>query len=379
MDEQNVIQGQTVIEGDGKRSVYAGETYYGISPVKRSNYNWVIGTSYFSIGLAGASQILSTVLDLSDIPDKKSMVRTGRYIALAGSLITPALYIEELGTPRKWYNMLRIVRPTSLMSTGGVWALTDFGISCGFAAMGQVLEDVGFKKTGSVLARIAGITGMPVAAFMSTYMGTELEETSTPLWAEASPMLPSLFGLNSASNALAVFELTGEYTAASEESMRPVRFLAMITEAAEIAQLRLIENRWTSASRASALYKARYKLLYRTGLVTLGKLAGVLLRAAEFIAGPQWKRFRPLASLLSLTTGFFLPTIILSAGNRSAERPEDYFEYTSRVRVEEAAKSAPLQKGEPGPPKTLSVMKWVAIGALALGAAAVVMRPKKAY
>lgn len=65
---------------------------------------------------------------------------------------------------------------------------------------------------------------------------------------------------------------------------------------------------------------------------------------------------------------------------RSAERPQDYFEFTSPAPVQKTvAKSVTLRKGETGPPKRLSIMKWVVIGALALGAVALVMKPRKAY
>ncbi len=383
MDEKHAVQEEGALvrhDGNGQKTAYEGGTYYDLPPVKHSTYHWMIGASYFSIGLAGASQVLSAILDLSDVPDKEPMVRTGRYAALAGSLVTPALYIIDLGAPRKWYHMLRIYRRTSLMSVGGAWLLTAFGVSSGGAALGQALEDLGYRTPGRIFSGVFGIPAALVGSFMSIYMGTELEETSTPLWAETSPLLSSLFGLSNASNALALFELAGESSHTQEEGVRPVRFLAMLSEAAAIFQLRRVELRWTESGRASALYRSRYDLLYRTGLVTLGKTIGLLLRAADFLGGTAWRRFRPLASLATLATGYALPTIILYQGNSSADRPEDYFEYTSPAQMKTASPVAGDGSRErPGPPRTLTLMKWLAIAGLAVGTAALVMKPKKAY
>ena len=262
------------------------------------------------------------------------MVRSGRYAALAGSLITPALYIVDLGTPRKWYNMLRIYRRTSLMSVGGAWFLTAFGTASGAVALGQLLDDAGYPGPGSLLARTFSIPAALAGGFMSTYMGTELAETSTPLWAETSPLLAPLFGLSNAADALALFELTGDAAHSSEDTIRPVRFLTMLTEAAAVVQLRRLELRWTRTAGKNT--RSRFALLYFTGLVTLAKAAGIILRGIELIkGGDRWRTLRPLASLATLASGYALPLILLEQGNRSADRPEDYFTYASPGHGEE--------------------------------------------
>ncbi len=360
-------------------AAYAGETYYGLPPIKRSIYRWMIAVGYFSIGLAGSSQMLSAVLDRSDVPDKDPMVRAGRYAALAGTLVTPVLYTAELGTPRKWYNMLRIYRTTSLMSMGGAWLLTGFGMSTGAVALGQLLLDSGYDKAGSAVTRSFSIPAGLAGGFMSMYMGTELEETSTPLWAEASPLLSSLFGAANASNALALFELAGDRAHAGDESMRPVTLLAMITEAASIYQLRQVERRWTSSAHATDHSRSRYALLYRTGLITVGKAIGLAARAARVFGGRQSRGLLSLASIATLATGFGLSAIMLFEGNRSADRAEDYFELTGPVRAQRSSVSGNGGQARAEKPTGLKVAKWLAIAGLAIGTIAIVMKPKKAY
>ncbi len=370
------------VEGNGHHA-YEGDTYYGIPPVKHSIYRGIIAVSYFSIGLGSSAQVLATIIDLADVQDKTPLVRAGRYAALAGSLITPALFIAELGTPRKWYTMLRIYRPTSLMSVGGVWLLTGFGMASGAAALGQALDDAGYEKFWRAFSRVFAVPAALAGSFLSQYMGTELEETSTPLWAEMSPLLSPLFALTNASSAFALFELAGEAAHVSEDAVKPLRILTLLTEAAAVAQLRRVEVRWTRSARISAHYRSRYDLLYRTGLVTLAKAVGLIIRAVELFGGERRRALRPYATAATLLSGAALPFILLDQGNRSADRASDYFEYTSAVPV----RGVPLQAAErgarevrrAGPPRSLSALKWLAIGGLALGTFALLMKPKKAY
>src|SRR5437868_3475756 len=115
---------------------YAGQTYYDQPATKAADYGWLVSSYFFIGGLSAASQFIATVADFSDQAEARPAVRAGRYLALAGSLVCPVLLIADLHTPRRWYNMLRIFRPTSAMSIGA-WALTVFGSLSGLVAVGQ--------------------------------------------------------------------------------------------------------------------------------------------------------------------------------------------------------------------------------------------------
>ncbi|HEX8949906.1 MAG TPA: NrfD/PsrC family molybdoenzyme membrane anchor subunit, partial [Dissulfurispiraceae bacterium] len=306
MNGQSAVleKGEVLHHGvNGKTAEYAGETYYNLPPVKHSAYRWAIGTSFFALGTGGASQILSAVLDFVDGEENSSLVRTGRYVALAGALIAPALYIEELGAPRKWYNMLRIFRPTSLMSMGGVWALTAFGTSSGMAAAGQFSKDMGYVKAGSLIGRVSGVPGAFTGAFMSVYMGTELEETSTPFWSDVSPFLSPIFGLGNASNAIAVMELTAQTNRAAERTLRRLGTLALLTEAGEVLLLQRI-----NAKRKNRPDRFPLSLLRLIGGV---KVASLLLHGAGLFGASRLRRLYPFASLATLAAGYLLPNVIL--------------------------------------------------------------------
>src|SRR5687768_6375194 len=101
-------------------------TYYDWPTVKSSHYRWLITTYFFVGGLAGAAQLIATIVDLVGGRRDRGVVSAGRYLALAGALLSPLFLIKDLHTPSRWYNMLRIARATSPMSIGS-WTLALFG------------------------------------------------------------------------------------------------------------------------------------------------------------------------------------------------------------------------------------------------------------
>ena len=72
----------------------------------------------FTGGIAGFSQILAAVADLFHRDENRGIVRASRYLSLAAVVASPVLLVMDLHTPRRWYNMLRIFRPTSPMNLG---------------------------------------------------------------------------------------------------------------------------------------------------------------------------------------------------------------------------------------------------------------------
>src|SRR5215475_4284489 len=150
---------QTEARGARKLRAYDGETYYNRPALKPSPYGWLIASYLFVGGLAGAAQLIAGIADVCGHDDNQSVVCAGRYLGLAGVLLSPVLLIADLRTPRRWYNMLRIFRRTSAMSTGA-WTLTGFGLLSGVAAAAQAL----YARSGAVAyGRVARYVGVPAA------------------------------------------------------------------------------------------------------------------------------------------------------------------------------------------------------------------------
>src|SRR5947207_6984849 len=97
--------------------------YYGIPLLKEPSWTWEIPLYFFVGGAAGAAAVVGSVAHYTGA-DRK-IVRDARWIAAAGSVISAALLISDLGRPARFLNMLRGFKPQSAMSMG-VWKLGGF-------------------------------------------------------------------------------------------------------------------------------------------------------------------------------------------------------------------------------------------------------------
>ena len=97
--------------------------YYGIPLLKEPSWTWEIPLYFFVGGAAGAAAVIGAIADYTGA-DRK-LVRDARWIAAAGSVISPALLIADLGRPERFLAMLRVFKPQSPMSVG-VWTLLGF-------------------------------------------------------------------------------------------------------------------------------------------------------------------------------------------------------------------------------------------------------------
>ena len=101
-------------------------TYHELPALKPSLYGWTVALYIFVGGMSGGIQILITAIDLLKIPNAETLILCGRAIALAGAILGGILLIIDLHTKHRFYNMLRIFRPTSPMSIG-TYVLMSFG------------------------------------------------------------------------------------------------------------------------------------------------------------------------------------------------------------------------------------------------------------
>ncbi|QYU67947.1 polysulfide reductase NrfD [Leptolyngbya sp. 15MV] len=115
---------------------WRGETYHGRPLTKASSFDWKVSFYVAVVGIAGAAQVIAAVARRQ--PGAEELTRRARVLALAGSAIGPMVLIQHLKTTSRWFNMLRIVRPTSPMSVGS-WLLTAFGGFSGITALGDLL------------------------------------------------------------------------------------------------------------------------------------------------------------------------------------------------------------------------------------------------
>ena len=165
--------------------------YYGRAVLKEPTWKPEIPWYFFAGGLAGASSGLALVARLAG---NERLARRALLAALGGATVSPVLLISDLGRPDRFYNMLRVFKPTSPMSMG-TWILTSFGPSAGIAAVSDLLGV--FPRLG----RFAEVISALLGPALSTYTAVLVADTSIPVWHEARGELPFVFAASSAASA----------------------------------------------------------------------------------------------------------------------------------------------------------------------------------
>jgi protein NrfD len=306
-----------------------GETYYGQPSVKPSPFDWKVAAYVYVAGIAGSSQIIATMADrLGDRRDE-SIVRNGRAVALAGALIGAPLLIVDLKTPERFYNMLRIFRTTSPMSFGS-YILTGFGLFSSLTAAGHFMGERRRDGSRSGMRRVADMMQVPAAflgAGMSTYTAALLSSTSAPVWSAAPEALAVQFGTSAMATAAAALSL-GERMSGDPENCRRLDALAAVAAAGELVAAGLAERCYRVLGVEGTLNTGTLGNTYKIGALAVGLGVPLACHAINALSNRPSRGLSVLGSLALLAGGAMMRQAIFKAGNKSAERPEDYFRLT---------------------------------------------------
>src|SRR3954452_1945523 len=112
------------------------EGYYGLPLLKRPTWTWEVPVYFWVGGAAGASALIGAVAGRMGAGQR--LARDARWMAAAGSALSPPLLISDLGRPERFLNMMRVFKPDSPMSVGS-WTLLTFGTASGAAAAADLL------------------------------------------------------------------------------------------------------------------------------------------------------------------------------------------------------------------------------------------------
>src|SRR5215213_3719407 len=123
-------------ETDAKRK---DKNYYGIPPIKRAHWTWQIPIYFWIGGIGAGVHLFSTMAQILGHKDE-ALTRASRYTLLLTMIVSPVLLIWDLGRPERFYNMLRILKLRSPMSTQS-WSVFAFGNLGGLIAARQAAED----------------------------------------------------------------------------------------------------------------------------------------------------------------------------------------------------------------------------------------------
>jgi formate-dependent nitrite reductase membrane component NrfD len=303
--------------------------YYGVPPIHKPHWSWLIIAYFFLGGLSAGSSVVATAAELFGDRDDADTVRVGRYLALLALLPCPVLLILDLGRPERFYTMLRVFKLRSPMSLG-TWGLTVFG---GLTTLSGMIQGSRDGLLGGPVGRLRdwptrmlGASATPFGFFVGGYTGVLLGATAVPLWAKNARLLGPLFlssavAASCAAISLVLALLPGRRRPALERLQRAEAVAAAGELAISIA-LHL-----NSGRLGAPLTEGRLGRIHLGGSLGLGILTPFALHWAGARLGLPHRLVTVLSSLASLTGGLVVKYAVVMAGHASADDPAATFEY----------------------------------------------------
>jgi hypothetical protein len=286
----------------------AAAGYYGLPLLKDPPWIWTVPLYFFVGGAAGASAIITTAARV--IEGETPLVRSARWIAVAGAALSPALLIADLGRPARFLNMLRVIKPQSPMSVG-VWTLVAFSVAVDTAAgIRYVLSSTDAPRPVRAVLNGAGAAadaaGAIFGSVIATYTGVLVGVSAIPVWSSNVRLLPFHFGASGLASASAMLELQHDH--------RALHRIGAGAAAAETIVGLLIELR--SSRTQEPLKRGASGRLTRLG----GFLSGPASLAIRLLAGRS-RHGRRAAAIASVVGSVITRYAWVAAGKQSARDP----------------------------------------------------------
>src|SRR5438874_3607901 len=207
-ESKGIVKGAGVRPAGAPFPMASVETgYYGIPLLKEPSWTWEIPLYFFVGGAAGASAVVGAIANYTGAD--RRLVRDARWIAAAGSVLSPALLISDLGRPSRFLNMLRVFKAQSPMSVG-VWTLLGFSSGSVAAAFaGTMRERYGESLPIRILENAGEAASLLFGLPFSNYTGVLIGATAIPAWNENAGELPIHFGMSGLAASVGLLELMG--------------------------------------------------------------------------------------------------------------------------------------------------------------------------
>ena len=181
--------------------------YYGVPLLKEPQWNPEVPLYFFVGGAAGASAVIANAANwVSNDPE---LVRSARWVAAGGGMLSSALLIKDLGLPSRFLNMLRVFKPQSPMSIGA-WTLSAFSsFSAASAFANLARQKLGDSIAVKIIENAAGALAAATGLVMSSYTGVLIGATVVPVWNQNIGTLPLHFAASGVNSAVSILELLG--------------------------------------------------------------------------------------------------------------------------------------------------------------------------
>jgi formate-dependent nitrite reductase membrane component NrfD len=210
----------------------------------------------------------------------------------------------------------------------GAWTLFVFGNLSGLTAAAQALDDIFELPAARWLARLFGVPAAAAGMLMSVYTGTLLSATSVPFWAAANRTLAAIFGTSATATATAALSLELELGGAPRGTRKRLERLALAASTAELALTLIADRRWRRLGLGAPLQRQPLASAYHFGVLGLGIAAPLAAHAANVLSRRDRRAVALAAASATLLGGLVQRAVRIFAGNDSALRPADYFQFT---------------------------------------------------
>jgi formate-dependent nitrite reductase membrane component NrfD len=304
------------------------KNYYGIPPIKHAHWTWQIPVYFWIGGIGAGVHLFSTMAQLLGHKDE-ALTRASRYTVLGTMMLSPILLIWDLGRPERFYNMLRVLKLRSPMSTQS-WSVFAFGTLSGLISARQAAEDglLGdynplVRLVKLIPARALSIVALPVGLNVGSNTGNLISATSVPLWARNWLFMGPTFLASGLSTALSWLSLVLHLTHSGEK--KTLRTLHRAEKAALIIEAGLIAASLARMSRWSKPLFSREVAPLFVG----GTLLGGIIAPMALLFSKESRQKSLLASVLVLAGGLAFRFAIIKGGRISADDPEAYFTFAS--------------------------------------------------
>jgi hypothetical protein len=282
--------------------------YYGIPLLKEPQWTREIPLYFFVGGAAGAAAVVGAIANYTGADQK--LVRDARWIAAAGSVISPVLLISDLGRPERFLAMMRVFKPQSPMSVG-VWTLLGFSAGSSAAAFaGFMRERYGPSLPLRVLENAGEAASLAFGLPFSNYTGVLIGATAIPVWNRNVGDLPIHFAASGLGAAVGMLELMGH---TRSRALQALGLGAAVFETWEGVR---IEGR--THSHLDPLKHGRSGWITRGGGLLSGPLPTALRIASAFSGRNRSRSLRRWAAISSIAGSLITRYAWIEAGHASA-------------------------------------------------------------
>ena len=308
----------------GERSMVPRATfssYYGRPVVKKPVWRELDIAGYlFTGGIAAGSALLAAGADRTG---RHHLRRVTRLSSLGALAISGAALVHDLGRPDRFYNMLRVFKPTSPMSVGS-WLLSAFALPVGIGFADEVpgLLPPPLRPVVRRLSPAASVAGAILGSGVATYTAVLLADTSVPSWHAAYPELPFVFAGSALSGSAGL-----ALVLAPTSQSAPPRRLALGGAALELAASQRLEHRLGLVGEPYRQHPSGRKMKLAKAL-TLG---GVI---ASSVLGRKSRSVAVVSGAALVAASALTRFAIFEAGVTSTEDPA-YTVVPQRERLEQ--------------------------------------------